>query len=343
MIEKTSEERSRATILAETPQLRDAGEFRAIERLASRLDLRAGVRVGIGDDCAVLESLSTPVVSCDALVEGVHFRRDWTSAFDLGRKTLAVSVSDLASSGARPTAAFVSLCAPPDVELAWLDSFYEGMESLAAEFDFTIAGGDTARAPQLVLSATLIGNLLPEAQGRPVLRKRARVGDLLCVTGDLGASAAGLQLLLSRRTPSTEAHRAVLKRHFDPEPRLQIMRDLLSAKRESIHAALDISDGLAGDAKHIAVRSQVRLAIDANRLPISEETREVAQELGFDARSLALSGGEDYELLLCVEPNAFEQLDEATKGMLTCIGEVVEGEVGVEVLNADNVQSWTHF
>lgn len=324
------------------PILRDAGEFGAIERFAAKLGVRPGVRVGIGDDCAVLEPLRAPVVSCDALVEGVHFRRDWTSPFDLGRKTLAVSVSDLASSGAHPVAAFLSLCAPPDLELAWLDDFYNGLESLARDFDFSVAGGDTTRSNQLVLSAIVIGELLPEAQDQPVLRAGARVGDLVCVTGDLGASAAGLAWLLAGKLARTQAQREVLRRHFDPTPRLRAMSALLQSDRGAVHAAMDLSDGLSGDAQHIAGRSQVRLRLDAKELPISDATHEVAQELGLDARQLALSGGEDYELLLCLAPGAFETMKGAVDVGLARVGEVIEGQVGVEVVGAQGA-SWTHF
>lgn len=330
----------------QVPILRDAGEFGAIDRFAQKLAVRAGVRVGIGDDCAVLEPLRAPVVSCDALVESVHFRRDWTSPFDLGRKTLAVSVSDLASSGARPVAAFVSLCAPPDLELSWLDAFYEGMESLAREFDFSVAGGDTTRSNQLMLSATALGELLPEAANQPVLRAGARLGDIVCVTGDLGGSAAGLAWLLSGKDARTDAHREVLRRHFDPTPRLRAMSALLRANRGAIHAAMDLSDGLTGDAKHIAEHSGVRLRIDAGLLPLTDSTREVAQELNQDARQLALGGGEDYELLLCLAPDAFEELQLAARqsgAELSRVGEVIEGAMGVEITGGVEGRSWTHF
>lgn len=332
-MKRTNEENSRVEVL------REAGEFGAIARFAARLQTRAGVRVGIGDDCAVLSSLRAPVISCDALVEGVHFRRDWTSPFDLGRKTLAVSVSDLASSGARPVAAFLSLCAPSSIELSWLDAFYDGLESLAREFNFSVAGGDTARSSQLVLSATLVGELWPEANGEPVLRGGAKVGDLVCVSGDLGASAAGLALLLGGRTATTSAHREVLRRHFDPSPRWEVMRALLQGNRRAVHAALDVSDGLVGDARHIAARSNVRLRIDAARLPIADATRAVARELNADEQRWALAGGEDYELLLCLAPEVF---DLAALG-LTPIGEVVEGEAGVELSGGEEGGSWTHF
>lgn len=344
MLRETNQGVPRATILAQPVSLREQGEFSAIQRFATHLQLRPGVRLGIGDDCAVLDALQTPLVSCDALVDGIHFRRDWTSAFDLGRKTLAVSVSDLASSGARPVAAFLSLCAPPDLEMSWLDSFYEGLESLSSEFLFSVAGGDTTRAPQLVLNATLIGELLPEAQGQPVLRDGAQVGDILCVTGNLGASTAGLQWMLSGNPASTPAHREVLNRHFNPTPRFEIMRSMLQTNRAAIHAAMDVSDGLSGDAEHIANRSGVRLRIDANELPISSATNEVARELGLDARELALGGGEDYELLFCVAPDAFEELQRVAHGDLHKIGEVLEGGAGVTIEGGQRSgASWRHF
>ena len=347
MDEQTSAGAARTTILAEShapppaDSLRATGEFGAIARFAARLERRAGVRVGIGDDCAVLESLRAPVVSTDALVEGVHFRRDWTGPFDLGRKTLAVSVSDLAACGARPVAAFLAVCAPPRLEMSWLDAFYEGLESLAREFEFSVAGGDTTRAQQLVLSATLVGELLPEAGGQPVLRSGAKVGDIVCVTGDLGASAAGLALLKCGQAPTTPAHSEVLRRHFDPSPRLTTMRALLEANRAALHAGMDISDGLVGDAAHIAARSGERLLLDAHLLPIADATRAVADELGADPREWALGGGEDYELLLCVAPDAFESLRGLGAG-LTRVGEVVAGS-GVEVRNGGEGGSWRHF
>ncbi len=347
MTKKTSASAPSAIILSDSTDVRSpdllgtAGEFGAIARFAARLQTRAGVRVGIGDDCAVLDALRTPVVSTDALVEGVHFRRDWTSARDLGRKTLAVSVSDLASGGAYPVAAFLSLCAPPDVEMAWLGEFYDGMESLANEFAFTVAGGDTTRAGQLMMSATLVGELLPEADGQPVLRSGAKVGDWVCVTGDLGASAAGLALLQRGQRAQSPAHAEVLRRHFDPSPRLDTMRVLLQANRAAIHAGMDISDGLVGDANHIAARSGVRLVLDAAQIPLSSATLRVADELGVPALPWALGGGEDYELLLCLAPDAFDSLHHLGAG-LTRVGDVVAG-AGVKVLQGAEAESWTHF
>ena len=175
------------------------GEFGLIRQLDQILSARAGTKLGIGDDGAVLESLAHPVVTCDALVENVHFRRDWTSAFALGVKAMAVNLSDLAAMGAAPVAALVTLALPPNCQLEWVEGLYSGMESLAQKYGFTVAGGDTTRAPLAMIALTLIGDLMPQARGQAVLRGGARVGDAVCVTGTLGDSAAGLALLQHSR------------------------------------------------------------------------------------------------------------------------------------------------
>lgn len=322
------------------------GEFGLIAHLHQSLGARPGTRLGIGDDGALLESLAHPVVTADALVESVHFRRDWSSAFSLGIKAMAVNLSDLAAMGARPVAAFVTLALPPDCELSWVEEFYRGLESLAARHQFTIAGGDTTAAPLTLISLTLIGDLMPEASGEAVMRDGARVGDALCVTGTLGDSAAGLELL---RHPRADFERAdyLIGRHLEPTPRLEAMRSLLGAERESVHAALDLSDGLAGDAAHIARASGVTLEIQAERLPLSDACRALAEALGQSPLDWALSGGEDYELCLCVAPQSVARLQAASEVPLTVVGRVVADAGEVRVLQDGKARevgaAWTHF
>ena len=322
------------------------GEFGLIAHLDRNLSVRAGVKLGIGDDGAVLHSLAHPVVTTDALVENVHFRRDWTAAFALGVKAMAVNLSDLAAMGAAPVAAFVALALPPDCDADWVERLYAGMESLAAKYEFTLAGGDTTSAPLVMISVTLVGDLMPEARGLAVLRSGARVGDCVCVTGTLGDSAAGLALL---RRPDANFGRAefLLKRHLEPAPRLAAMRACLGAARDAVHAALDLSDGLAGDAAHLARASGVALEIECERLPISDECRDLARELGVSALDWALSGGEDYELCLCVAPDAVEKLSAATDVALTIVGRVVAGAGEVRMSENGEARAveagWTHF
>ena len=330
------------------------GEFGLIAHLHQGLATRAGTRLGIGDDGAVLDALKHPIVTVDALVENVHFRRDWTTPFALGVKSMAVNLSDLAAMGARPVAAFVALALPPDCSSEWTEQLYAGMESLAARYDFTVAGGDTTGAPLVFISVTLVGELCIEAGGQPLARSGARVGDIVCVTGNLGDSAAGLALLqnpdLFAGKIDVDARNYLLKRHFEPTPRLDEIADLMRRNRAELHAALDLSDGLSGDCAHIARASGVDIEIDAEQLPISDACRAAARALDRAALDWALAGGEDYELCLCVAP---QFVDEFTD--LIPIGRVLEranpnannGAGEVRALENGRVREgaigWRHF
>lgn len=351
-------------------KLGDLGEFGFITRHARQLQRRRGVTVGIGDDAAVLSALETPVVTCDALIENVHFRRDWTTPFFLGRKAMNVSVSDLAAKGARPVAAFVSLglsstLALEEDAVGWLDELYRGFEDAAGSFDFTLAGGDTVRTQsEIMISVTLVGEVEPGAGkcGAPVLRSGARHGDMLLVTGSLGDAAAALFLLQHPEVKvGAQAREYLLCRHLNPVPRLAEMKLALesSASTRAISASLDLSDGLAGDAAHIAEQSQLRLEIDVESLPISAACREAveaARNCGYDvcAMSWALSGGEDYELLWCVPPEMVASVSQAVAGrsstLVTEIGRCreSEGAAKVQLLRRDGSEfetpgAWLHF
>jgi thiamine-monophosphate kinase len=352
--------------------LHELGEFGLIERLSARLQNRPGVRLGIGDDAAVLNALHTPIVTTDMMVENVHFRRDWISPRALGRKAMATNVSDLAAMGARPVAAFVNLALSTPLlgaaqATSWIDELYAGFEDAAAEYDFTVAGGDTTRAAhEITIGVTLIGEALA-SESTPLLRSGARVGDALVVTGTLGDSAAGLWLLQHPKISVDAAARAYLAgHHFEPRARLNEIRAALAienkgsaASSPAISAALDLSDGLAGDALHIARRSGVSLEIEVARLPLSEYSRDAAQiakQSGaeVDALDWALHGGEDYELLLCV---AAERADEvcaaitnATSTPATVIGRCIprDASTPVVLVDADGKRrniggAWQHF
>lgn len=291
--------------------LDEIGEFGLIARWQSHLLQRAGVRVGIGDDAAVLEALASPVVTCDCLVEQVHFRLDWTPARVLGRKCIEVNVSDIAAMGGRPVAAFISVALRPDLEVSFLDELYEGFEDAASCYGLTIAGGDTVRSPgALMINVTVVGDA-----PRPILRSGAREGDIVLVTGTLGDSAAGLWLLQHPAAAISVPVRDYLTdRHHEPRARLAQMQAALAPAATTdavpinspppVTAALDISDGLAGDAAHIAERSGVTLEIDLAALPISPPCVDAAAVARLSPLEWALRGGEDYELLLCVQPEA---------------------------------------
>ncbi|HEX8552600.1 MAG TPA: thiamine-phosphate kinase [Abditibacteriaceae bacterium] len=335
-------------------KLDELGEFGWIDRVRKQLAVRGGVRVGIGDDAAVLAPLSSPVITCDALVEDVHFRRDWTTPRALGRKSMAVNVSDIAAMGGIPVAAFVTLAISARDDAVFLDELYAGFEDAAREFEFTVAGGDTVRSRGgLQISVSIVGNA-----PRPVLRSGARVGDAVVVTGNLGESAAGLWILQNPEIVRAISHQStayLLSRHCEPSARVGAMQAALAT--EDVHAALDISDGLVGDAGHIARKSGVTLEFEVGRLPVSPELREAAlvaapHDAEIQLRHWMLAGGEDYELLLCVAPEAAESVCAAIRqsGTAAMIAGrcVTAGKDAVVVRDARarNIEvprAWTHF
>lgn len=337
-------------------KLAGLGEFGLIDRLQNGLAVRGGVRVGIGDDAAVLESLACPVVTADALVEGIHFRRDWMSARQLGRRAMAVNLSDLAAMAAWPRAAFVALCLPKEVSVEWVQELYAGLEMLADQYQFTVAGGDTVRSPHSVmLSITLVGEACRPEEG-PWLRSGAKAGDLIYVTGTLGDSAAGLHHLLF---PEGACEPGVagadtgylLERHLTPEPRLHTMRAMLAADPVAVTAAMDLSDGLAGDARHLAQRSGVQLLVQAEDVPLSAQAQRYAAATGQDALDWALSGGEDFELLVTVDAQRAPQWEAALRRQgevsLARLGRCVVGSPELVVLQngrpRENRAAFNHF
>jgi thiamine-monophosphate kinase len=293
-------------------------ELALIERIAARARRRPGLAVGIGDDAAVLEGDPALVATQDLLVEDVHFRRSSTGFADLGHKALAVNLSDVAAMGADPVAALVGLGLPPEGGPSGeeIDALYAGMEELAERFGLSVAGGDVSAAPVIVLSVCALGRMA--AGVAPLLRSGARDGDLLCVTGALGAAAAGL-LLLERPelAAASDAAPALIAAHRRPEPRVAAGRALASG---GAHAMLDCSDGLALDALRMARASGLALTVALERLPLADGVAAVAAAAGVDPDLLAATGGEDYELIAAVPPDALASLQAAIDLPLTPVG-----------------------
>jgi thiamine-monophosphate kinase len=268
------------------------GEFELIAALARRLDPVVD-GLGIGDDAAAW--VPTPgasvVATTDMLVEGVHFRLDWTSPRDLGWKALAVNLSDLAAMGATPGRALVSVALlPGQAEL--VEEMYEGLSELARLTGTRIVGGDTVRTTgPLVVNVALFGEA---KRGRLLRRDGAEPGDLLVLTGPVGASAAGLALLLAgdRERLAVPEAAPLLAAHHRPVPRLEAGRTLAGL---GLRCAIDVSDGVASEAWHLARASGVAITLDTDRLPMNAGAVSLLGET--EARRLALSGGEDYELL----------------------------------------------
>ncbi|MGC8838897.1 MAG: thiamine-phosphate kinase [Anaerolineae bacterium] len=303
------------------------GEFPLIRRVAERLPpYLPDVRVGVGDDVAVLEQdeWSYLLATCDIQVEGVHFLRASITPFQLGRKAAAINLSDIAAKGGEPLHFLVSLVLPPGTEVAWVDALYDGLREEASRYGADIVGGNMSKTGgPLVVDLFLMGRVNRE---HLLLRSGARPGDEVWVTGSLGNSAAGLALLLQPDLPVGEAVREpLLAAHLTPTPRVREGQAI--ARRQQATAMIDLSDGLSSDIGHICEASGVGVRLWAERLPVSPQARHVAALVGKRAWEWALSGGEDYELCFTAPPGAGAALaaavQEATGTPVTWVGEIL--------------------
>lgn len=310
------------------------GEFELIARLLERLPPPGPrVRIPSGDDAAVTEHDGPLVISVDALVEGVHFTLPQFPMKAVGRKALAAALSDLAAMGSEPLEAFVVLGVPDGSEGDGLLELADGMAEVAERDGVAVVGGDVTRAPALLMSVTAIGT---EAADAPLVsRSGAEPGDVIAVTGELGGAACALALLLEpgAQGPSAELRDEILARQLDPRPRLAAGRALAKAGAK---AMIDVSDGLAADAGHLAGSSGVRLEIELERVPLAPGVEEISSSAG-NARAAAAAGGEDYELLVALSPERVTDAAaavEAAGTRLTTIGTAGSGE-GVSVRDVD--------
>lgn len=325
-------------------RLDELGEFGLIDLLRRRhLVAGAGVRLGAGDDAALLEGKNGKLLALttDMLVEKVHFDLSFTDLSSLGYKALAVNLSDLAAMGGGGTSwAVISLALPGGLAVEEVEELYRGMAEAGREFDCLLVGGDTVRSPRgLVLNVTLLGEV---EEKNLLLRGGARPGDLIMVTGETGASALGLAALLAGRG-GEETFSYYVGKHLRPRPRLDLSRGL---RRGGATAAIDISDGLLSDLGHLCEESGLGAVIEYERIPQPPGAAEAAAELSADLPSLVLAGGEDYELLLAVRPDGAEELQ--ASGAATVVGTFKERE-GVEVLDRGGREmkvaspGWEHF
>lgn len=310
------------------PTISSVGEFGLINLVTAGIDASPALHVGVGDDAAVFSVAGDAVCSTDAVVEGVHFRRDWSSAHDIGRKAIASAAADLEAMAAAPVLAVVSVSLPKDLPLSWATSCMEGVRAECGRAGLALAGGDTTSARDITLAVTVIGDL----HGRePVLRSGARPGDLVAVSGRLGWAAAGLAVL-SRgfRSP-----RAVVDAHRVPEIAYGQGR---VAAGSGATAMLDVSDGLMADLGHVCAASGVVIDVDSSALEIAEPIAAVATALGTDPLSYVLAGGEDHALAACFPAG---NVPEGWR----VIGSVSSGDPGVLVdgVSVDGPGGWNHF
>jgi thiamine-monophosphate kinase len=311
-----------------------------------------GVVLGLGDDAAVVEPGSgETVLTTDMLVEGVHFELGSISARDLGAKAVVVNVSDMAAMAASPRYAVVSIGLTAEVEASWVVELYGGMRSACDEYALSLVGGDTNRAPAVVVSVTVVGEVAP---GRAITRSGAQPGDVVVVTGSLGAAAGGLAL--SQAPPGLAA--AALS-----QPWGRVLADALARPvarvgegqtlaQAGATAMMDLSDGLAKDLGRLCLASGVGARVELERIPIAEPLRAGAETLGVDALPLALGGGEDYELLATLDVtdvgHARAELDERFGVPLTEVGVITDeaGLLGVDAhggVSPIGAAGWDHF
>lgn len=310
--------------------LPELGEFGLIDIISRKVPAAPTVSVGIGDDAAAFQwqTGSIGLVTTDMLVEAVHFDLSFCDPVRLGRKSLAVNLSDIAAMGGKPGCFLLSLAVPETISVNFIDEFTTGMLDLAAEFGVTLIGGDTcASRGGLVISVTLYGEQEP---GRIVRRSGARPGDLIFVTGTVGDSALGLELL-------HKGHREgyCIDRHLDPSPRVREGRALAEAGLPT--AMIDVSDGLLSDLGHIVKSSGVGARLHQGKIPCSREFASLLESTPDKGYALAFGGGEDYELLFTAPGHRRDEIIALFSGFGTPVREIGEitSNSGIVVLSPE--------
>ncbi len=332
--------------------IKKLGEFGLINRLTEKMrEYNGSVLLGIGDDAAAvkIDKDSNLLAASDMFVEGSHFLLSMLSPRQLGHKALAAGISDIAAMGGIPRFTLISAGWPSYVDLGFTEEVYRGFQALASRFEVQVIGGDTVKSPQIILDIIVLG----EVKGAPVTRGGAKPGDLIAVTGRLGASGAGLNLLKEPAANSLlippEIRESLIKAHLEPYPRVEAAAVLRLGR--SLNAMIDISDGLASEINHICESSGTGALLHADKLPVDAETRDAARALKLSWLDLALYGGEDYELLVTMSKAAFTGAKEALmlRGIeLTEIGEILPTEEGILIETNDGVfplagRGFNHF
>ncbi len=325
--------------------LRDIGEFGLIERIRAMLPANEDLVVPPGDDAAVWRHGNEfTVATTDTMVDGVHFRIAKSAAEDVGWKTLATNLSDIAAMGATPRFALVTLCLPADTSSAYVDALYAGIRDCAETYATTIAGGDIVSSPVLTINIAATGTAPARADGAPAILRRdsARPGDVIAVTGTLGGSAAGLRLLQSGQ--SCDVAKELIRRHMRPAAQVTAGHAAVAA---GIGCAIDISDGLLQDIGHICEASRVAADLRAADIPTDPM---VSACFRGDAITLALTGGEDYELILVGPAETIANARQSIDIPLTTIGTITEPRTStIRVLDASGKpmhlpeSGWNHF
>ncbi|HET6994876.1 MAG TPA: thiamine-phosphate kinase [Chitinophagaceae bacterium] len=339
----------------ERTEIASLGEFGLIEHLTRNIELQnASSVVGVGDDAAVIDHFGKQtVVTTDMLVEGVHFDLMYTPLKHLGYKSMVVNLSDIYAMNATPTQAVISLALSNRFSLEAIDEFYEGVYAACEKYGVDLVGGDTTSSQKgFIISVTAIGEVAPD---KFVKRSTAKKGDLLCVTGDLGAAYVGLLFLEREKKifmespgvqPDLEGESYVIGRMLKPEARKDII-EFFAQSQVSPSSMIDVSDGLSSEILHICKASELGCVLYEEKIPVSEEMKKAAFKFEIDPTACALSGGEDYELLFTIPQSDYDKL--VLNEEISVIGYMTEIEQGAYIItkggsrHAITAQGWNHL
>jgi thiamine-monophosphate kinase len=313
--------------------LQKMGEFGLIDRIRKWVTISDPALIkGIGDDVAVIEMGDHLLLAtADILIEGIHFDLSWIDPYRLGKKALAVNLSDIAAMGGIPKYFLISLGFPKNLPFSFISSFYRGLKDRAKRFGVSLIGGDTSLSPNVVLSICLLGE---SRKKEIVFRKGARAGDGLFVSGTLGDAALGLKIL--QRKGVMKRPKGLIERHLSPYPRIELGQAI--ARHHLATSMIDVSDGLLIDTSHLLTESGVGAQIWEDRIPISRLYRRWISSFSKNPYEIALSGGEDYELLFTAPPEMREKISSvgiSLKTPIQHIGEILPQKEGFHIVRKD--------
>lgn len=329
-------------IMTERTEISSFGEFGLIDHLTKNIELQnAGSVLGVGDDAAIIDSFGKQtVITTDLLIEGVHFDLMYTPLRHLGYKSVVVNLSDIYAMNGAPTQITLSLGISNRFSVEALDEFYEGVYAACEKYGVDLVGGDTASSQKgFIISVTAVGEVVPD---KFVKRSTAKKGDLLCVSGDLGAAYIGLLFLEREKKiylenpgiqPDLEGEAYVVGKLLKPEARKDII-EFFEKEKIMPTSMMDISDGLSSEILHICKKSNLGCVLYEEKIPLSEESKNAAFKFEIDPTACALSGGEDYELLFTVQQEDYEKL--ILNNDISVIGYMTDAEEGAKIITKGN-------
>jgi thiamine-monophosphate kinase len=341
--------------MSDRTEVSTLGEFGLIDHLTKNIEIQnASTIVGVGDDAAVIDHFGKQtVVTNDLLIEGVHFDLMYTPLKHLGYKAVVVNVSDICAMNATPTQIILGLGFSNRFSVEALDEFYEGVYAACEHYGVDLIGGDTSSSQKgFIISCTAIGEVAPD---KFVKRSGAQKGDLLCVSGDLGAAYLGLTLLEREKKiflespavqPDLEGEKYIVGRILKPEARKDIV-EFLAINDITPTSMIDVSDGLSSEILHICKQSEVGCVLYEEKIPIAEDTKNAAFKFNLDPTACALSGGEDYELLFTIKQDDYDKI--TTTEEISVIGYITDAEAGAHIFTKGGskypitAQGWNAF